>query len=155
MTEKDPIRIFITHEFAPSDEYSRVFEYLESRDQFYYVNCSTPEDKPAGGREAIEESLRNQIKRAEVVIFPVGCIAESSPLLRFQFTVAQAFDKPILGIQSFGSTVTLSVQTLDICTDMVEWNDRIITDALRRLARDDESGSWDVIEFDTSDLDLE
>ena len=153
MSEQNPIRIFITHEFVENEDYSRVFEYLENRDNFFYLNCSVLGDRPAGGQQAIEDSLRDQIKRAEIVIFPVGCIRESSPLLRFQFTVAQAFDRPILGISSFGSTISLSLETLDIVSDMVEWNDRIITDALRRLARGDESGSWDVIEFDLDGLD--
>ena len=37
---------------------------------------------------------------------------------------------------------------LDECNDVVEWNDRVITDAIRRLARGESAGQWDVIEFD-------
>jgi hypothetical protein len=105
MSEQDPIRIFVTHEFAESDDYARVFEYLESRDRFFYINRSKPDQRPEGGQEALEESLRNQIKGSEVVIYPVGSVPENSPLLRFQLTVAQAFSRPILVIQAFGGTI--------------------------------------------------
>jgi hypothetical protein len=37
---------------------------------------------------------------------------------------------------------------MDSAADMVDWNDRVITDAVRRLARGEDTQAWDVIEFD-------
>ena len=46
MSQANPIRLFITHAWETSDDYLRVFEYLESAQNFFYRNYSTP-DKPA------------------------------------------------------------------------------------------------------------
>ena len=69
MTPKDPIRIYVTHTFASQPDYHRVFEYLESLPNFFYRNCGVP-DHPsaAGGKEALKEEYRTQMKAAEVVI---------------------------------------------------------------------------------------
>ncbi|MDH3434237.1 MAG: hypothetical protein OEM60_10280, partial [Gammaproteobacteria bacterium] len=68
MSEKNPIRVFVTHAFAESDDYLRVFEFLESVDRFYYLNMSKPENIPSeGGLEAIKDELIQQIKASEVV----------------------------------------------------------------------------------------
>ena len=49
MSQRDPIRVFVTHCFEEGDDYLRVFEYLESAQNFYYNNCSAPEVQPADG----------------------------------------------------------------------------------------------------------
>lgn len=149
MPENDPIRIFVLHDFAKNEEYSRVYEYLESRDKFFYANCSNPEAlQQTDSLEAREDELRKQIKRSEILIYPLGGLKESAPLVRFQLTIAQSFGKPILVISSFGATISISKELIDIASDKVNWNDRIITDAARKLARGDDTASWDVIEFD-------
>ena len=70
ISQQNPVRLFVSHVFEPSDDYHRVFEYLESSHNFYYRNCSDPEHKPES-REAMKEELRRQIALAEVVIVPV------------------------------------------------------------------------------------
>ena len=45
MSQANPIRLFVTHAWELSDDYLRVFEYLESARNFFYRNYSTP-DKP-------------------------------------------------------------------------------------------------------------
>ena len=150
MAEKDPIRIFVLHDFTENEEYSRVYEYLESRDNFFYANCSTPETlHQVDSLEARKDELRNQIKRSEILIYPLGGLKESASLVRFQLMVAQSFGKPILVISSFSATITMSKELIDIASDMVVWNDRIITDAARKLARGDHTATRDIIEFDT------
>jgi hypothetical protein len=149
MSEKEPIRLFVTHAFREHEEYARVFEYLESRDNFFYVNSSTPEDKPdAGDSEAIQESIRRQIKPVEVVLFPVAVANEDPALIDFELKVAQAFKKPILAIKSYGETQNLSSELLAAATEVVEWDGRAITEAAGRLARGGDKQPWDVIEFD-------
>ena len=69
MSADNPIRVFVTHSFEESDDYLRVFEFLESDDRFYYLNVSKPENIPqGGGLEAIKDELIAQIKASEVVI---------------------------------------------------------------------------------------
>jgi hypothetical protein len=135
MAEKDPIRIFVLHDIAENEEYSRVYEYLGSRDNFFYANRSIPETLlQADSLEVHEDELRNQIKRSEMLIYPLGGLKDNASLVRFQLTVVPSFGKPILVISSFGATIAMSKELIDIATDMVDWNDRIITDAARKTA---------------------
>ena len=152
MSEKDPIRIFVTHLFKQDPDYSRVFEYLESRDRFFYVNYSNPDNIPsAGGTEAIKAELRKQIEPAEVLLMPIAHFDENPDLARFQMDVAQAFKKPVIAIKSFGETVAIQKEVIDRVDDIVEWNDRSITDAIRREARNEDTAQWEVVEFTLDD----
>ncbi len=149
MSEKDPIRLFVTHTFQEHEDYARVFEYLESRDNFFYVNYSDPYNKPEqGGQAALQEAIRQQVKLVEVVIFPVGMHSVNPQLIEFELQVAQAFDKPILAIMSFGGTLTIPTEVLARANETVEWNDHVIAETVRRLARGEDKAKWDVIEFD-------
>jgi hypothetical protein len=49
MSESNPIRVFATHNFQETDDYLRVFEFLESVQRFYYLNVSKPENLPTTG----------------------------------------------------------------------------------------------------------
>jgi hypothetical protein len=154
MSEKDPIRLFVTHAFQEHEEYARIFEYLESRDNFFYNNCSDPEfELGPGGQEAIQEEIRRQIKQAEVVLFPLGVHAVKPQLIGFELQVAQAFKKPIIAIQAFGGTVNIPKQALEAADVVVGWDDRIIIDNIRQLARGVDKSQLDVIEFDLEGLD--
>ena len=148
MSEKDPIKLFVAHLFDEDADYLRFFEYIENRDKFFYINTAQPGNMPAGGgSEAIKEELRKQIAPAEILVLPVATFDRNPDLARFQIDVAQAFKKPVLAIQSFGGTVAIRKEIMDRVDDMVEWNDRVITDAIRKLARNEDTAQWEVIEF--------
>lgn len=148
MSEKDPFRVFVTHLFQENEDYRRVFDYLESRDNFFYRASSNPDNVPTtGGAEAIKEELREQIKPAEVVILPIAMFELNKELVRYQIDVAQAGKKPILGIESFGGTVQMSKEVIDKCNDVIEWNERTIISSIKKLARNEDTAEWEVIEF--------
>jgi len=149
VSEKDPYRVFVTHLFQPSEDYQRVFEYLESRENFFYVNSSNPDGMPsAGGSEGIKQTLREQIKPAEVVILPVALFDANPDLVRFQMDVAQAFSKPILAVKAFGETVAIPQEVVERCDDVIDWNDRNLINAIKKLGRNEETAQWEVIDFD-------
>ncbi len=148
MSEANPIRVFVVHTFSEHPDYLRVFEYLESRPNFYYHNCSNPAASPASGStEAIHEELRRQIQLAEIVILPVTLFAGNPVLVTFQVDAAKGLKKPVLAVKSFGETVVIKKALLDKADDIVDWNARTISEAIKRLARNDSSGEWEVIEF--------
>ncbi len=148
MSEKDPFRVFVSHLFQENEDYRRVFEYLESRDNFFYTNFSNPENMPSsGGGEAIKEELRNQIKNAEVLILPLAIHHNNPSLVDFQLDYAQASKKPVLGIQAFGGTVSITKELLDRCNDVVEWNERTIISGIKRLARNEDTAQWETLDF--------
>lgn len=149
MSENDPYRVYVTHVFQDDEDYQRVFEYLESRDNFFYLNSSDLTKMPAdGGPESVKEELRNQIKPAEVVIMPVAVFDSNPDLVAFQLDVAEAFAKPIIAIQSFGDTVAIRKDIIDRCADFIEWNDRALIEAIKLYGRNEETAQWEVIEFD-------
>lgn len=149
MSEQNPYRVFVAHLFQDDEDYQRVFEYLESRDNFFYLNSSDLSRAPAdGGLEAIKEELRNQIKPAEVVMVPITIFESNPDLVLFQMDVAQAFGKPIIALQSFGDTVAIQKDIIDRCVDIVEWNERAMIDSIKRHGRNEDTSQWEVIEFE-------
>ena len=152
MSEQDPYRIYVAHLFQESDDYRRVFEYIESNDRFFYRNLSNPNNMPAsGGTESIQEELRTQIQAAEIMILPLALHATNPSLVEFQINCAQAADKPILGLQPFGGTVTVEKAVFERCNDVVEWSQRAITNGIKQLARNEDVSDWDSIDFELGD----
>lgn len=148
MSENNPFRLYVIHTFSEQPDYLKVFEYLESRPNFYYQNCSKPGAKPATNEsDAIKEELRRQMQEAEIVILPVTLFGTNPVLVTFQVDAAKGLHKPVLAIKSFGETIAIKKSLLDKADDIVDWNDRTIVEAIKRLARHDSSGQWEVIDF--------
>lgn len=148
MSEDNPIRVFVTHNFQESDDYLRVFEFLESMERFFYVNVSKPENLPdSGGMDSIKEELINQIKECEAVIVPATFCMEQDDLARFEMDVAEANDKPLIAIRPFGGMAESPQDLVARAKEHVEWNDREIVDALKRQARHEDTSRWETIEF--------
>jgi hypothetical protein len=146
ISQQNPVRLFVSHVFEASDDYYRVFEYLESSHNFYYRNCSDPERKP-GDREAMKEELRRQIALAEVVIVPSGQYQSNREWIDFQLNCAKGLDKPVVVLETFGVKEKIPVQLEALGDEIIEWNERSIADAIRRQARHEETARWDVIDF--------
>jgi hypothetical protein len=151
MSEDNPIRIFVTHMFSEHPDYHRVFEYLESASNFFYVNCSKPGDMPAaGGQEAIKETLLAQVRAAEIVVVVSSMFSENRSLITFEMDAAQAAELPLLALEPFGGTGKVPAEVEARCAEVLGWNERLMVDAIRREARHEDTQRWDVIEFDLS-----
>ncbi len=147
MSEHNPIRVFVSHLFTADADYLRVFEYLESVDRFYYINVSEPDIKPAGGMEAYKDELRRQINESEVIILLMPIWKEKRDWAEFQINAAKAMGKPILLIHAFGRTTVTPGDLSERADDTVDWNEREMVDALKRLARNEDTQRWEVIDF--------
>lgn len=148
MSESDPIKLYVTHSFQQSVDYLRVFEFLESMESFFYINCSKPETIPSGGgMEAIKESLIEQIKECEAVIVLASQYIDENDLTRFQMDVAEANEKPMIGIRPFGGLVKSPQELIDRVSEHIEWKEREIADSLSRQARLTDTARWETIEF--------
>ena len=148
MSEDNPIRVFVTHTFAESDDYLRLFEFLESVDRFFYLNVSKPENVPEqGGLEAIKDELIAQIKECEAVIVLASLYAEKKDLVSYQIDVAEANEKPVIALRPFGGMLETAPELVERASAHVEWNERIIVDSIRRHARLEDTSRWDVIDF--------
>ena len=149
MSEKDPIRVFVMHTFSEHPDYRRVFEYLESSPNFFYVNCSNIESIPqTGGKEALKDELRTQIKMAEVVVLPSLMYTEQREWIVYQMDAAQAMNLPIVALEPFGGVQEIPKEVAERASEEVGWNERLIIDALLRQARHEDTQRWETIEFE-------
>jgi hypothetical protein len=124
-----------------------VFEYLESAENFFYKNTSTPGKRPPGDKEALREDLRRQITEAEVVLIPASLYRRHADWAEFELRCAKAFDKPVVVIEPFGSHDTIAPAVMDMGDEVVPWDLRQMVDAIKRQARHEETTRYDVIEF--------
>jgi len=147
MSQANPLRLFVTHAWETSDDYLRVFEYLESARNFFYRNYSSPEQRPEGDKEAQRENLRRQIAPVEAVIALSSLFETHQDLLTFELLYAQANHKPVILMKPFGTRGEVPKAILDLANEVVEWDERALVDAIRRQARHEETTRWDTIEF--------
>src|SRR5689334_13813882 len=139
MSQANPIRLFVTHMWENSDDYLRVFEYLESARNFFYRNYSTPDHRPGADREVQRENLRQQIAPVEVVIGLTSLYEEYQDLLTFQLLYAQASNKPVVLMKPFGTQKPIPKAIADLANEIVDWDERALVDALRRQARHEDT----------------
>ena len=138
----------MTHAFSESDDYLRVFEFLESVDRFYYVNVSKPENIPlSGGPAAIKDELISQIKESEVVLIVADVLANKPDLVHYMMDVADANDINMVSIQPFGHLAETPADVKERSKDDIEWNARTMVDSITFQARGKETARWEVIDF--------
>jgi hypothetical protein len=148
MSQQNPIRVYVTHSFAESDDYLRVFEYLESaRGGFFYRNLALPSADAGATLETRREAYRSQMAQAEAIIGLASLYGSAQDALLFQLTFAQATRKPTLLLPPFGSQFVVPPPLLAMTTAVLEWDERALVDGLRQHARGESTGRWDVVEF--------
>jgi hypothetical protein len=147
ISQQNPVKLFVSHVWDADDDYLRVFEFLESARNFYYMNYSAPARRPGGDKEAQKEELRRQIAPVEAVILLASHHRRAPDLVEFQANYAKAADKPVILITSFGGTAAISKALQALAEETIDWNERALVDAIRRQARHEETQRWDTIEF--------
>lgn len=153
MSQQNPFRVFVTHCWQPADDYSRVFEYLESARNFFYRNTSTPDKPPSSGAtEVVRDDLRKQIDAAEIVIALASTHADQPDLTIFQLNYAKSQKKPVLLMRPFGSRQPLSKLLTDRADDQSDWEERGLVDAIRRLTRHENTARYETVEFNPDDF---
>ncbi len=154
VSENDPIRVFAMHSFEESDDYLRLFEFLEGVDRFYYINVSKPENVPIdGGMQAIKDELISQIKESEAIFILPGLFEEKTELVRFMMDVADANKIGMIAVSSFGAVLETPAEIVERTQEQIGWNDREMADALRRHARGEDTSRWEVVDFPGFDAD--
>ncbi|MDJ0910549.1 MAG: hypothetical protein QNI99_15225 [Woeseiaceae bacterium] len=155
MYEHNPIRVFVTHTFSETDDYLRIFEFLECVDRFYYLNVSKPEEAPSGGMDEVKDVLINQIKECEAM-FVLPSVYDAQPdLVTYMMDAADANKKPMIVIRPFGQVSATPAVLVDRCNEHIEWNAREMVDALKRQARLEDTSRWEVVDFPGYDADGE
>lgn len=148
MDKNRPIRIFTAHSWREDENYLRVFDYLESARDFRYVNTSRPLHNVAQMDErGANVEMRYQIDAAEIVIIPAGLYAQDAGMASFIAQHAVAAGKPVLVMTQFGTGGRIPQVLGNAANQVIGWDERSMVDAVRRLARGEDSSRNDVIEF--------
>jgi hypothetical protein len=147
MSEKNPIKLYVTHLWDAGDDYQRVFEYLESTGTFYYQNFSAPDRLPSSDKEAQREEFRKQIAPVEVIIALTGVYNAHPDMFTFQLNFAKASNKPVILLEAFGSKAPAPAALKGLFDEVIGWNERELIDAIKRQARHEDTHRFDVIEF--------
>lgn len=153
LSQRNPIKLFVAHAWEDSDDYFRVFEYLESDSNFYYQNFSTPDKPPAAGdRETQREDMRRQIAPAEAVIVPCGLYRQHSEMVLFQMNFAKSANKPVIVMRAYGVKEPIPKAIGDLADETVDWDKRSLIDAIKRQARHEDTTRFDTVEFKLEDF---
>jgi hypothetical protein len=148
VSENNPIRVFATHNFDESDDYLRIFEFLESVERFYYLNVSKPEDLPAaGGPQEIRDELIRQVKESEVMFVLPSAYEQNRDQVSFMLDAAKANKIGKILIRPFGGLQETPEELIMRCEEIIDWNDREMVDALKRQARGEETARWEMLDF--------
>jgi len=156
LSENNPIRVFVTHVFEESDDYLRVFEFLESVDRFYYINVSKPENIPTErGVEGIKTELIQQIKAAEVLVVTANIYDKEKEMVCYMMDVAEANNIKMIAIRPFGGMTETAPSIVERVSEHLEWNAREMADAISRQGHGEDTARWEVIDFPGFDADGE
>ena len=148
MSESNPIRVFATHNFSETDDYLRVFEFLESVDRFYYLNVSKPENLPTtGGAQELKDELIRQVKASEAMLVLPSAWEQNKDMVNFMMDVAEANRIGMIVIKPFGGMHETPPELVARCAEHIEWNDREMVDSLKRQARGEDTARWEVLDF--------
>jgi hypothetical protein len=149
MSERNPIRLYVVHGWHQDEDYVRLFDYLESADNFFYRSMSSPEARSPEGegviarRALVEEALKN----TECVVCPASTWELCNDWARFTVEAARRRLLPIVAIEHFGPK-DMDPVLKGRASQVVGWDSRSIIDAIRHLARHEDTTRFDVIEFD-------
>lgn len=149
MSENNPIRVYAVHGWQKDEDYVRLFEYIESADNFYYRALSDPDATSAQGDgvAARRTMILQALKDAECVICPAGTWERFNDWSRFTVETAAAMNLPIVAVEHFGPK-NIDIKLKGCAAATVGWDSRSIIDALRREARHEDTNRFDTIDFD-------
>lgn len=154
MSEGNPIAIFASHVFDETNDYLRLFEFLEGVDHFFYINVSKPENVPkTGGLQAFKDELIDQVKGAEVVFILSSLYEQQPDIVNYVMDVAVANKIALIAVRPFGGISESPAEIIERCQEHVGWNAREIADAVCRLARNEDTQRWEVLDFPGYDAD--
>ncbi len=100
VSEQNPIRVFVTHGFNESENYLRIFEFLESVDRFFYLNVSRPDAEIQGGIDAIREELIAEINeyvaaKKKVAMGGIGVVAGEGRRIEYTPASSRGIDEQL------------------------------------------------------------
>ena len=79
--------------------------------------------------------------------------AQSPDLVHIMMDIAKANKIKMIGIRPYGGVIDTPPEMVERSAEIIEWNDREMVDAIKRLARGEDTSRWEVIDFPGFDAD--
>ena len=127
--------LFISHAWRYDDDYYRLVGLLNNANYFKWRNYSVPQHDPldVNNTRRLAESLKQQIRPVNAVLIVSGMYVNHRNWIQYEIEVAQSYNKPIIGIEPWGSQrIPTEVQSAAIT--MVGWRTDSIVTAIRLYA---------------------
>ena len=127
--------LFISHAWRYDDDYYRFVGLLNNANYFKWRNYSVPQHDPldVNNNRRLAESLKQQIRPVNAVFIISGMYVNHRDWIKYEIEVAQSYNKPIIGIEPWGSQrIPTEVQSAAIT--MVGWRTDSIVTAIRLYA---------------------
>jgi hypothetical protein len=137
MPELKTYDLFISHAWRYNGDYNRLEEMLREANLFKWRNYSVPEHDPVidvgsnAGKKKLTALLDKQIKPVNSVLILGGMYAAYSDWIQDEIRLAQAYNKPIIGIYPWGHQ-HMPVVIQKAAIELVGWNTSTIVSAIRR-----------------------
>lgn len=124
--------LFISHSWSYNEDYERLVRLLDSSPYFSWKNYSVPFDDPLAGGSKVKlaAEIESQIRLASAVLVISGMYVTYREWIQFEIDVADKYNKPIIGIQPWGSLNTPFAVSRSAVT-IVGWNTSSIVDAIK------------------------
>lgn len=127
-------RIFISHSWNYSNQYSSIIDFLNKQGVKYY-NHSVPKDDPVhtnGTDKELYNAIEAKIKGCSCVIILAGVYASYSKWINKEIEIAKNYNKPIIAVKYWGAARFSSV-VMDNADRVVGWNSKSVADAIKEL----------------------
>lgn len=134
--DRSEYRVFISHSWDYSNEYEQMVALLNEASYFQYSNYSIPKEEEidADTDDELEEALQEgQIKPTSVVVVLAGLYSIYSDWIGKEIRIAEQENKPILGVEPWGSDRTSSYVERH-ADQTVGWNTDSVVEGIRDLA---------------------
>lgn len=127
--------LFISHAWKYNEDYDRLVGLLNSASNFSWKNYSVSIDNPlaGGSKKKLAEEITQQISLASVVLIITGMYVSYREWIKFEIDRADQFNKPIVGIQPWGST-NVPFEVKRSAWKIVGWNTQSVVKAVRQHA---------------------
>lgn len=127
--------IFISHCWSYDSDYIRLVDLLRNAPFFNWKNYSVSKDDPlvGGSKVKLAEEISRQIRLASVVLVISGIYVTHREWIQFEIDLSDKFEKPIIGIQPWGSINTPYAISRS-AVEIVNWNTTSIINAIRKNA---------------------
>ena len=137
------IHVFISHSWSYSGHYKTLSDWIfeekwsVGQASLDLRDFSGPKDDPIHGAKnerELRKAIYNQIARSHVLVIPLGMYANYSDWIQKEIDGAQAYIKPVLGVNPWGQQRNPSV-VAEAADEIESWNKNSVVGGIWKLFR--------------------